>query len=451
MDSKHLAAVAIFSSVFILAGCGSSKHLPAPLKPQAFQPKGKAAEPPTAAAPIAKPHKDDATAAIDPLDPQNYDLSPTASAPTTRPVLGLSSGSFMHIGAVVAEVNGQPIYADKILAKVDAELSAKAPLLEPREFRLAAESALKRQLEHDIALEREFAAAQRNTTAEEQQRATLLATAWRQREIIKAGGSLAVARRISLERDGIDFEERVKEQYQAYMILIYIHGRVEPRVQVSGDDMRRFYDQNIEHFTDKAGVRFRAIRIGAKEMGSREYALKEVESIIARAKRGDDFAKLCVEKNHDPVRLANEGWWMTDEVVGETTKTRVPRWIERGTLKLEQIEKAAFELEVGEVTQNPIDTGDAFWIVKLEQKQKGRVRPFEDPDVQAEIRRQIGGAQRTALRMKEFNRLAKGSILRSDQKMFETTVDMAMQKYYAWSRANRLTRAGDPQQAPASR
>jgi len=48
----------------------------------------------------------------------------------------------MYIGTVVAEVNGQPIYADKILAKVDAELSAKAPLLEPNQFREAARSAI---------------------------------------------------------------------------------------------------------------------------------------------------------------------------------------------------------------------------------------------------------------------------------------------------------------------
>ena len=76
----------------------------------------------------------------------------------------------MYIGTVVAEVNGQPIYADKILAKVDAELSAKAPLLEPREFRLAAESAIRKQIKYDEALEQEFAAAQRNTSEEEKQR-----------------------------------------------------------------------------------------------------------------------------------------------------------------------------------------------------------------------------------------------------------------------------------------
>src|SRR5437867_13455137 len=108
----------------------------------------------------------------------------------------------MYIGTVVAEVNGQPIYADKILAKIDAELSAKAPLLEPREFRQAAESAVRKQVKYDIALELQFAAAQRNSTNEDQQRAEALAAQWRQREITKAGGSVAVARRLSLDKDG---------------------------------------------------------------------------------------------------------------------------------------------------------------------------------------------------------------------------------------------------------
>ena len=72
--------------------------------------------------------------------------------------MGASSGTFMYIGTVVAEVNGQPIYANKILSKVDAELSAKAPLLEPGEFRAAATNAILKQIKYDIALEQEYAA-----------------------------------------------------------------------------------------------------------------------------------------------------------------------------------------------------------------------------------------------------------------------------------------------------
>jgi parvulin-like peptidyl-prolyl isomerase len=354
----------------------------------------------------------------------------------------------MYIGTVVAEVNGQPIYADKILSKVDAELSAKAPLLEPGEFRAAATNAILKQIRYDIALEQEFAAAQRNTTPEEQGTAERLAAMWRQREIIKAGGSLAVARRMSLDKDGIDFEEKVKEQYQSYMILIYFQNRIEPRVQISGDDMRRYYDMNVgQLFTDKAGVRFRAIFVSAKQKAGREAALKTAEELLQRAKDGEDFAKLATDYNDDPTRRENHGWWMINKrEEGEQTITE-PAWIERGSLaqRYDPVEKAAYALNVGEITPAPIDVGDGFYIVKLEQKQNGQVRPFDNPDVQTEIRRRLGADQRRTLRDKEYAKLAKQSVVRQDEEKILTTVDMAMQKYFAWSRANGLTRANpDP-------
>jgi len=235
----------------------------------------------------------------------------------------------------------------------------------------------------------------------------------------------------------------VKEQYQSYMILLHYHSKIEPRVQVSGDDMRRFYEQNVGLFTEKAGVRFRAIKIGVKETGSREKALDEAQRILERAKRGEDFVKLSEEKNNDSIRRANGGWWLMEDVKGDDGQIigAQPRWVEKGSLRLEQVEKAAYALNVGEVSSTPVDVGDGFYILKLEQKQNGRVRTFEEPDVQEEIRRVLAGDQRRALRLKERMRLAKQAVVRRDPDNEQKTLDMAMQKYFAWSRANGLTRA----------
>src|ERR1051325_7388582 len=111
------AAIVVF--VFLIAGCGSSRHLPATLKPQSFAPNARGAT-----APATQPAKNSSAVAID--DSQISALVPT-TRPATRPTVGDSRGTFMYIGTVVAEVNGQPIYADKILSKIDGELSVKAP------------------------------------------------------------------------------------------------------------------------------------------------------------------------------------------------------------------------------------------------------------------------------------------------------------------------------------
>src|SRR5258706_6531141 len=383
--------------LFLIAGCGSTRHLTATFKPKSFAPNANARATPTAA-PATQPAKNSTAIASDDW-PLSFLIPSTR--PATRPTRGESSGTFMYIGTVVAEVNGQPIYADKILSKVDAELSAKAPLLEPGEFRAAAMNAILKQIKYDIALEQEFAAAQRNTTDEQLQLAKALAGKWRQQEIIKAGGSAAVARRLSLDKDGIDFDQKVNEQFQSYLILIYFQNRIEPRVQISGDDMRRFYEMNVAQlFTEKSGVRFRAIFVSAKQKGGREGALKAAEDVLQRARNGDDFAKLATDYNDDPTRRNNQGWWMVNKrEEGEQTVIE-PAWIERGSLaqRYEPVEKAAYALNVGEVAPAPIDVGDGFYIVKLEQKQNGQVRPFDDPQVQEEIRRRLGADQRRGRR-----------------------------------------------------
>ena len=435
----------------LIAGCGSSSQLPATLKPQSFQP--------TATATPTQGSSGNATQAAKPPTPVADDSQTQISAaipatrPTTRPAKGESSGTYMYIGTVVAEVNGQPIYADKVLAKVDTELSVKAPLLEPEAFRAAARNAILKQIEYDKQLELQYAAAQRNTTEEEKQRAYMLAGMWRDKEIQKAGGSVAVARRVSLDKDGIDFEEKVKEQYQAYMILIYFQSKISPRVQVSGDDMRHYYEVNISQFTEKAGVRFRAIKVGVKESGSREKALDEAQRILERARRGEDFEKLSQERNDDKIRQGNQGWWLMEEVKGDDGQTigKQPRWVEPGSLRLEQVEKAAFAMQVTDVSSAPVDVGDGFYILKLEAKQNGRVRGFDEPDVQSEIRRVLTADQTRVLRQRESEKLVRQSVVRLDEKKIETTVDMAMQKYFAWSRANGLTRANQDQVQGTSR
>ena len=49
------------------------------------------------------------------------------------------------------------------------------------------------------------------------------------------------------------------------MVDIYYQLHLFPRVAVTADDMRAFYDRNVEEiFTEKSAVRFRVIRIGVK-------------------------------------------------------------------------------------------------------------------------------------------------------------------------------------------
>jgi parvulin-like peptidyl-prolyl isomerase len=326
----------------------------------------------------------------------------------------------MTIGGVVAEVNGTPIYADRVLNQVEKDLAAKARDLDARQFRQYALQKLTEAREYCISNELEFAAAQRNLDEKDRQLADKLTTAWRQRKITEAGGSLELARRMAAA-DGLNFEDQVQEQYRIYMTQIYYTKRVLPRIQITAQDMRDYYRTHKEsEFTQHDQVRFRLIKIDPAAVGGREAAIAKVKEAQDKAARGFDFAELAKGYSTD-ANLARSG--------GEVG------WIQKGSFKLEKVEKAAFELQPGEVSRDFIEEEGAFYIVKVEERKVGHVQPFEDPAVQDRIYSTLRSQQFRSLREQVIQQLTANAIIRKNNDLLQTVVEMAMQRYPQWAAA----------------
>lgn len=423
----------------LAVGFGCQKSAPQAVTPQFIPSQSKPVEPQLATSSVPKAPSKGTAANPEPV----ASVNPAPSAPTATQPVGQSSGLYMVVGTVVAEANGHPIFAEKILAQIDPELSTKSQQLGPAEFRKLAENLIHKAVGQEVSLELELAAAQRNATEEEQQQASGLTTVWRQREITKAGGAVAVARQLSLANDGVEFEEKVRDQYRYNTIMIYYYRHLWAKAQVSADDMRAFYNRNLEElFTEKAAVRFRVIKVSIEKTGTPEAAARKMQDIAEKAKRGEDFAALARSMNDDRTAAKNNGFMLMSDVKKEDGQiVKEPTWHQKGSLKLEEIEKAVFALNVGEVT-DIIKTGDAFYIAKLEEKQKGRVQAFDEESVQDLIRTTLIKNLRAELRAKALAKLEKAAVVRVDEKQIQTAADMAMQKYMMWTRPNGVSRAG---------
>jgi parvulin-like peptidyl-prolyl isomerase len=375
--------------------------------------------------------------AIDPAVP----TVPPAPQPAPPPVRGDTTGGYMLVGTVVAEANGQPIYADKILAKINDALAARAKQLERREFRIAATTLIGKQIMEDITNELEFAAAQRNVSEDDQQLATGLTTQFRQKEITKAGGSVSVVR-ARYAADGIDFDERVKEEYRKNMIQIFYYKKVFPKVQISADDMRRFYELNLDRmFTEKSEVLFRLVRVSVKDAGGVKDAWDDMKRVQEMLARGDNFADVAASKYNDRTLARQRGYMeVKRNEVGQVLKDDkgepVGMWFQKGAMKVEDLEKAIFALNIGEMT-TVIDGGDALYLAKLEAKKSGSVKVFESEEVQKEIFRIMTAEQRAELRRKEQKKLMDAAVTRTDERAAEDAVEMAMQKYAIWNRTDK--------------
>jgi parvulin-like peptidyl-prolyl isomerase len=343
--------------------------------------------------------------------------SENGQPPTTRIS---TEGSYLELGALVVNVNGTPIYANKVLSAVQGALAAQARSLDEDHFRLAVEDEVHRRVDTLVRSELEFAIAQRSLSKEDKDIAERLTEKWREDQINHAGGSLEVARQRA-RAEGADFEELVQENYRVEMRRVYFQKKEFPRIQITANDMRQYYDQNKDKlFSEPDMGRFRVIKISTEQAGSEQLADQQIHEIRDKVTHGQDFAQLAGAMNSDPMLLQNKG----DVGVGQP--------IARGSFVVEQVDDAVWKLKPGQVTQ-VIRVGDDFYLAKLEQKTPGHTQPFEDDAVQNEIRRTLEAEQFQALREERVQELMRNAIIYPDPPFYTPVIEMAMEKYPEWA------------------
>jgi parvulin-like peptidyl-prolyl isomerase len=344
--------------------------------------------------------------------------APAAAGPMTGP----TQGEYMTLGAVVVTVNGNPIYANKVLSDIAPVLAVKAREVDSSRFQGVVEDEVQKQLSVLVRTELEFAAAQRNLDEHDRNLANQLTMQWREQQITQAGGSVEQARSRA-RADGRDFDDLVQEQYRVEMRRIYFQKKEFPKVQVSADDMRQYYAQHQDQiFTQRAEAKFSMIKIGFDASGGRDQALAKITALRQRLTKGEDFSQIAGTVNDDESLLAGKGAVESGD------------WIDRGAFAKEKVEDAVWKLKPGETTP-VVEDGDAFYIAKLVDKKEGRVRSFEEADVQALIKRALEAQQFDALRDKAFADLQKEAIIYPDHPQIEPVVEMAMQMYPIWTKA----------------
>jgi peptidyl-prolyl cis-trans isomerase SurA len=141
-----------------------------------------------------------------------------------------------------------------------------------------------------------------------------------------------------------------------------INRQVRKRVNITADDVERYYRLNAKNFMTEDRARLRHILLPVAESASAaevEAVTRKANDLHARIVAGEDFSKLAEQYSDGAGRNAGGD-------IG---------WVKRGTL-LKPIEDVAFEkLAVGEVSE-PVRSSMGVHLVKLEAKESGRVPPL---------------------------------------------------------------------------
>lgn len=351
----------------------------------------------------------------------------TSAGAANLPAIGASSGQYLTLGGVVAEVNGTPIYANKVLALNEVPFRVKAKQLDARNFQYQAMKDIKKTIRELIQGELEYAAAQRNLDPDDRRLADAATMYWRIQRITQAGGSLELARRASLadQNNPMDFDERTIEQGRLELIKLYYQKKIYPKIQVTAADIREYYDINKDkEFTINDQVKFRLIKVDinltSKAANKKELAQAKIVGIWKRAKAGEKFEEMAMRENDEKMFAGKE-----------------PFDIAPKSFSIEPVREALLKLKTGEVS-DVLEDRNAFYVVKIEQRVEGRVRPFEEQAVQDEIRFKLKTDQFRNLRGEVQMALVKDATITDEAQLDRwalIALDMAMQRYAQYAAA----------------
>jgi peptidyl-prolyl cis-trans isomerase D len=151
--------------------------------------------------------------------------------------------------------------------------------------------------------------------------------------------------------------EKRKAKYAFFEAL-----KLRSEVKVTDDELRQYYDQHREEYTLPERVKAQHIlfRTQGKTPEEIEKIREKARGVLDRAKKGEDFSSLAKQNSEDST--ATTGGDLGDFGRGQM----VP-----------EFENSAFSLGVGAIS-DLVQTQFGIHIIKVNEKQERRQRPFEE-------------------------------------------------------------------------
>jgi foldase protein PrsA len=168
-----------------------------------------------------------------------------------------------------------------------------------------------------------------------------------------------------LASNGISFDY-VKSSVQANLLIDkYLNGAMAAQSSATDDEIQKAYQQD-----KTASVRHILLLTQGKSDQEKQAIRKKMEEILARARRGEDFAGLAKEYSEDPGSKNNGGLY---ENFG------------RGQM-VKPFEEAAFSVPVGQIS-DIVETQYGYHIIQVLDRKK-ESRPLEEvrPELEAQIK-----------------------------------------------------------------
>lgn len=293
--------------------------------------------------------------------------STTATGSTTSAVSRIEeTDDFLADSTVVAMVNGTPLFVSDVIGVYDFQLKQAEQRMKPEEYKKLRRALVKRDLKGHI--ERQLLIHEMKSTLKKEQLDQLqqhLVTAFEEERIPELQKGLGV-------NSPQELEEKLNQQgrslYSEKDLFIkqqsaiqFMAVRARATDDYSREEVLARYRANIKDYEVPSKVRWQRIRITYAKHGGKDQAVGVLDEVIHKLQAGEDFGELA-KKYSDGTRAEKNGQW---------------GWTRRGSLAEPEIEKALFELPIGQTSQ-VFETSAAFQIVKVNDRKEAGHIPFAD-------------------------------------------------------------------------
>jgi parvulin-like peptidyl-prolyl isomerase len=164
------------------------------------------------------------------------------------------------------------------------------------------------------------------------------------------------------EQTGMSYEDFKSDIKNNMLTQRVVRQEVGGRINVKREDLQKYYDEHKTEFVREERVFLREIFISTdgRDAAGKAVAEKKAKDLVARARKGEKFPELA--RDNSDSQTAKQGGEMGGFKKGDLRK---------------DLEDQVWEKEKGYVS-DPIDIGNGFLIVKVDDHQKAGQATLEE-------------------------------------------------------------------------
>lgn len=167
----------------------------------------------------------------------------------------------------------------------------------------------------------------------------------------------------ALQAVGLSEKELTEFTRKDIVISNLVQKEIAPKITISDEDAKKFYDENMDRFKQPESVKASHILIGVDPKATpeeKQKAKEKAEAILKKVKAGEDFAALAKKESTCPssAQGGDLGFFTKGQMVAP-------------------FEKAAFALKPGEIS-DVVETQFGYHVIKVTEKKSGEAVKFDE-------------------------------------------------------------------------